>query len=123
MTPQQYFSRLAAEGFVPTLQGVRATVGFQIQDAGEWRVRVDNGAIEIEEGPGAADGTLRSDTADFVDVVLGRRHALTALMQGRLSYRGPIVHLIHLSELLALGPVLAETPLAGDVGAGGEAHP
>jgi putative sterol carrier protein len=108
MTVHDVFSRLAAARFVPELRGIDATYGFDINGAGRWRVIIHDGSVQVEEGAGEADGTLICDAADFIELVDGRRKAVTAMMQGRLAYRGPIEHLVNQTILLELGRTRAE---------------
>jgi putative sterol carrier protein len=103
MTVDQFFARLAEIRVVPELRGVKATYSYYIAGAGEWRVTVDRGSVEVQAGTGASDCTVAADATDFLEIILGRRNTTTALMQGCLRFRGPIVHLLHQAALFRAG--------------------
>lgn len=118
MTVHDVFSRLAAARFLPDLRGVNATYCYDIKGAGKWRAIVRDGTVEVEEGVGGVDCdvdcTLICDAPDFVDIVAGRRKTITALMQGRLTYRGSIEHLLHQVTILGLDQARAGEAAAAE---------
>jgi putative sterol carrier protein len=81
----------------PALRGVHGTFRFEIDDAGVFRVVVDDGNVRGVEGDGPADVVLGCSEPDFVDLMEGRRNAFTALLQGRLRASGNVqlVKLFH----------------------------
>ena len=79
------------------------------------------GTIRVGDGEGPAESIMSGEAADFVEILLGDRNLITALMQGRLSYRGPVAHLPGHSLILSLGPTL-EHPAIGASPEGG-VHP
>ncbi len=102
MTPQEFFTRLAAAGFLTELRGVNATYRYDVEGAGRWRVIVSDGKVEVRSGSGAADCVVSCEAPVFVDIVVGKRNVVTALMQGRLTFDGPIEHLIVQTNLMRL---------------------
>jgi putative sterol carrier protein len=103
MTIEQFFARLAQARVVPELRSVTASYLYDIEGTGQWRVAVNRGAVEVDAGGGAADCTISAEADDFLDVVLGRRNPTTALMQGRVRFRGPIALLLNQPPLFRAG--------------------
>ena len=87
-TAQEVFSLHRTQHYEPILRGVHGTYLFDISKVGSWFVSVDDGAIHVEETKRDADCTISCDEPDFVDIVEGRRHLVTAYMQGRVRIRG-----------------------------------
>lgn len=87
-TAQEVFNRKRMQKYEPVLRGVHGTYLFDIEKVGCWFVAVDDGAIHVEEKKRDADCTIICDEPDFVDIVEGRRHLLTAYMQGRVKIHG-----------------------------------
>ena len=115
MTVEEFFENLVALGFLPDLRDTRGTYRYDIVGAGRWLVIVCDGVVQIEkESEGAAtevDCTLIFDAPDFIDVALARRNAVTALMQGRIVFRGSIHHLPNQLPILeSMLPQLGESP-------------
>src|SRR5262245_23096336 len=95
MTIHEFFSRLRSLRFPPELRDVTATYRYDVEGAGQWRVLVKGGALEVLEGPGEADCIVSCTAQDFIDLLLGRWKPIIALMQGRVAFQGPIHHLIN----------------------------
>src|SRR5215467_4481917 len=87
-TAQEVFNLHRIEKYQPVLRGVHGTYLFDIDKVGSWFVAVDDGATHVEETKRDADCTISCDEPDFVDIVEGRRHLLTAHMQGRVKIHG-----------------------------------
>ena len=79
MTVEQFFARLAETRVVPELRGVTASYLYQIEGAGQWHVTVDRGAVAVKAGDGTAECIVGADADDFLEAVLGRRNATTAI--------------------------------------------
>ena len=82
------------------------------------RLRSLGASVSVLTWPESPPG---GDAADFIDVLMGRRDAVTALMQGRLAYRGPIHHLFNQTHIFRLGERLVHE--AEHAQAGREVHP
>ena len=87
--------------YAPELAG--QTYRFDIAGRASWFITWDSGWLHIAEGGGRADTVLLCDEEDFVDILLGKRNLLTAVLQGRVEVRGDV------SQAIRLGGVLART--------------
>jgi putative sterol carrier protein len=92
----ELFERLARVGRIGALRNVRTSYVYHVQNAGDWRVTIDEGAIRIQnDAPDAeGDATFTCDEQEFVDMVEGRRKMTTTAMQGRLGFKGDFEHLV-----------------------------
>ena len=89
-TAHEIFQQHQMQKYEPLLRGVTGTYLFEIEHAGYWFISVRDGAIKLEEVRHDADCTIRSNEADFIDIIDGRRNLITAAMQGRVKIRGDI---------------------------------
>jgi putative sterol carrier protein len=100
MTVQDVFARIAAVGRVPTLSGVTASCRFDIAGAGSWLLTVRDGTVDARRGAQAkAECTIAVDEADFLEIIAGRRNTTTAIMQGRVVFRGDVQNLPVLQQV------------------------
>lgn len=72
----------------PYLKGVHGTFSFDIENAGNWYVVVDDGKLTITEVKKDADCTIRCDEQEFVDIAEGRKNMLTAVLRGEMTIQG-----------------------------------
>ena len=92
-------------------RGVHDLYDFEV-DGQAFHVRVDDGAIEVREGPAPlpADVRIRADLDTFVQVGLGRMPAAEAARTGRFVVEGEPAALLRCTEILGASP--AEEPAA-----------
>ena len=91
MTPQtakEIFELHTLQQREPSLRGVHGTYLFDIEGVGGWFVKVNDGAIEVENAMRDADCSIQCNEEDFVSIVLGRRNLVTAVLQGRVHVEG-----------------------------------
>ncbi|HYY63269.1 MAG TPA: SCP2 sterol-binding domain-containing protein [Gaiellaceae bacterium] len=79
--------------------GLNATYLFDIDGAGKWTVRVEDGTPTVEEGEHDADTTISASEDTFVKIVNGEQNATTAFMLGKLKVRGDMVNAMKLQQL------------------------
>ena len=85
-----------AEQVFKTLQGkkredLHAVFAFDIKGHGHWRLYVKNGRVKVDHSKKKADFTLATTESDFEKIVEGKQNLLTAIMQGRVKYKGDII--------------------------------
>jgi putative sterol carrier protein len=61
---------------------------FDVEGAGQWTVRVTDGAVSVTEGAEDADVTITGDAETFERIVSGEQNATTAYMTGKIKIKG-----------------------------------
>jgi putative sterol carrier protein len=79
--------------------GLNATYLFDIEGAGKWLVRVQNGKLSVSEGDGEADTTISASDQTFLRIVNGEQNATTAFMTGKLRVKGDMGNAMQLQKL------------------------
>ncbi len=80
------FERLP-EVFVPAgATGWKANVQFEIKDAGDWTIVIEDGTCRVESGKaGTPTCTVKVDAATYADVVMGKTKPEKAFMEGKIT--------------------------------------
>jgi len=99
-TVPQIFARLAAQGPSPTLRRTSGTYEFDIENAGQWFVRLDHGTPTLEQKVDHPDCAIACTADDFVEIARGQRDLITTFLQGRLSYTGDLAFALTFRRLL-----------------------
>lgn len=99
-TVPQIFERLAAQPPVPTLGRTSGVYEFDIQDGGEWFLKLDHGKPMLEPKTEHPDCTIAMSAADFIDIAEGKRNLVATFLQGRLSYSGDLAFGLTFRRLL-----------------------
>jgi putative sterol carrier protein len=100
MTAQDVFARLAANRTVPSLLGAHGSCRFEIEGAGVWRIDIRDGEVTVRRaGKQVADCSIACSESDFTEIAGGRRNAVTAIMQGRVVFKGDVQQLVLLQRL------------------------
>ena len=79
--------------------GLNATYLFDIDGAGKWIVRVENGQVSVREGQGDADTTISASEETFMRIVDGEQNATSAFMMGKLKVSGDLTNAMKLQKL------------------------
>jgi putative sterol carrier protein len=97
---RQFFESLQARSADSSkAAGLTATYLFDIDGAGKWTVRVDDGKATVEEGEHDADTTISTSEDTFVKIVNGEQTATSAFMLGKLRVRGDMASAMKLQKL------------------------
>ena len=97
---RQFFESLEARaGASSKAAGLNATYLFDIDGAGKWTVRVENGEAKVEEGEHDAETTISTSEDTFVKIVNGEQNATSAFMMGKLKVRGDMGNAMKLQQL------------------------
>jgi putative sterol carrier protein len=94
------FDRRTRDPFEPRLAGVLASYRFDVAGVGSFRVRVDDGKLQIEESTDEADCVIACEAQDFVRIASGAQNLLTAAMQGLVTVHGDLALAQRLHGLL-----------------------
>ncbi|HXV35442.1 MAG TPA: SCP2 sterol-binding domain-containing protein [Gaiellaceae bacterium] len=102
-TAREFFDNLAARtsGGSERTRGFTATYRFEIEGAGSWRVAVDDGAVAVSEGDGAADCVISAPEDLFLRVVRGEQNATGAFLMGKIKVEGDTGLAMRLKDLFA----------------------
>ena len=101
-TAREFFEQLAtrtADGSERT-RGLTATYRFDVTDAGSWRVAVDNGAVAVSEGDGAADCIISVPEDLLLRIVRGEQSPMGAFLMGKIRVEGDASLAMRLKDLL-----------------------
>jgi putative sterol carrier protein len=79
--------------------GMRNSYLFDIDGAGQWLVRVEDGSVDVAEGGGDADCTLSTSEETFMKMVRGEQNPTTAYMTGKLKIKGDMGAAMKLQKL------------------------
>jgi putative sterol carrier protein len=79
--------------------GMRNSYQFDIEGAGQWLVKVEDGSIDVAEGGGDADCTISASEENFMKIVNGEQNATTAYMTGKLKIKGDMGAAMKLQKL------------------------
>ncbi len=97
---REFFETLEARaGGSSKAAGLNATYLFDIDGAGKWIVRVENGQVNVHEGEGDADTTISASEEIFMRIVNGEQNATSAFMMGKLKVRGDMSNAMKLQQL------------------------
>ena len=97
---REFFDPLEARAADSTkAAGLNATYLFDIDGAGKWIVRVENGNVSVQEGTGEADTTISASEDTFIKIVNGQQNATSAFMMGKLKVTGDLSNAMKLQKL------------------------
>ena len=99
-TAREFFEGLEARAAESSkAAGLNATYLFDIDGAGKWTVRVENGKPTVSEGESDAATTISASEDTFLRIVNGEQNATTAFMTGKLKVRGDMASAMKLQQL------------------------
>ena len=79
--------------------GLNATYLFDIDGAGKWIVRVENGRVAVREGEGEAQTKISASEQTFLKIVNGEQNATSAFMMGKVKVSGDMGNAMKLQQL------------------------
>ena len=87
-TVQEFFETLPSRADTSKTEGMNNSYAFDIEGAGQWTVRVEDGAVSVDEGAQDADATISASEETFSKIVAGEQNPTTAYMTGKLKVKG-----------------------------------
>ena len=100
MTTQEFFDGLAAQADTTQTAGMNNAYAFDIEGAGQWTVRVTEGAVAVVQGiDGDADCTISTSQEVFERIVAGEQNPTAAYMTGKLKLKGDMGAAMKLQKL------------------------
>ena len=97
---REYFETLESRIDPSRTAGMNNTYVFDIQGAGQWTVRLDDGKVSVTEGAaGDPDCTITSSQQNFERIVAGDLNPTSAYMTGKLKVKGDMGAALKLQKL------------------------
>ena len=84
---------------------VEAVIQYHLtgDEAGDWVVKIGDGKCEVEQGTTEnATMTLRADSQDYKDIILGKLDPMTAFMQQKVKLTGNLNMALGLTKYFKL---------------------
>jgi len=99
MDAREFFDSLPARVDPSKTAGMNNSYVFDIEGAGVWKVDVTDGGVEVTEGGGDADVTIRASEETFNAIAEGKQNPTTAYMTGKLKIDGDMSAAMKLQKL------------------------
>ena len=98
---QEFFANLESRADASKTAGMNNSYVFDIQDVGQWTVRVEDGVVSVGEGEGSADVacTITGAQETVAKLVAGEQNPTTAYMTGKLKISGDMGAALKLQKL------------------------
>ncbi|HYZ79243.1 MAG TPA: SCP2 sterol-binding domain-containing protein [Gaiellaceae bacterium] len=97
---REFFESLSSRVDESRTVGMNNTYLFDIEGAGRWTVRVDDGKVSVTEGEtGDPDCTITSSQENFERIVAGDLNPTSAYMTGKLKVKGDMGAAVKLQKL------------------------
>lgn len=98
---REFFSGLSARVDPAKIAGMSNSYVFDVEGAGEWTVRVADGAVSVAEGAEEADVTISGDAETFRRIAKGEQNPATAYMTGKIKVKGDMGAALKLPKLFS----------------------
>jgi putative sterol carrier protein len=98
-TTREFFATLPTRVDASRTAGMSASYVFDIEGAGRWTVKVDDGNVDVSEGGDTADCTITTSEENFERIVAGDLNPTSAYMTGKLKVKGDMGAAMKLQKL------------------------
>jgi putative sterol carrier protein len=96
---REFFEGLESRVDEGNTAGMNNSYVFDIEGAGTWTVRVNDGQVKVTEGAEDADATITTSEESFEKIVAGELNPTTAYMTGKLKLKGDMGAAMKLQKL------------------------
>ena len=96
---KEFFDGLAARVDSAKTAGMNNSYVFDIEGAGAWTVKVQDGQVSVDEGATDGDCTISTSEENFMKIVRGEQNPTTAYMSGKLKIKGDMGAAMKLQKL------------------------
>ena len=96
---KEFFEGLPGRVDAGKTAGMNNSFVFDIEGAGSWTVKVENGQVSVDEGAEGGDCTIMTSEENFMKIVRGEQNPTTAYMSGKLKVNGDIGAAMKLQKL------------------------
>jgi putative sterol carrier protein len=98
-TVQEFFETLPTRADMTKTAGMNNSYAFDIEGAGQWTVKVEDGSVDVVEGAEEADVTISASQEIFEKIVAGQQNPTSAYMTGKLKLKGDMGAAMKLQKL------------------------
>ena len=99
-TTQEFFDGLAEKADSSQTAGMNSSYAFDIEGAGQWTVKVEEGSVSVHDGiEDSADVTISASQEIFQKIVAGEQNPTSAYMTGKLKLKGDMGAAMKLQKL------------------------
>ncbi|HET6656427.1 MAG TPA: SCP2 sterol-binding domain-containing protein [Gaiellaceae bacterium] len=98
---RQFFDDLRARPDSSRAAGLTASYRFDVENAGSWRVDVEDGHVSVSESQEPADCVIATDEQTLLAVVGNEQNPMGAFMTGKIRVEGDMGLALRLRDLLS----------------------
>jgi putative sterol carrier protein len=99
-TVQEFFETLPSRADSTKTAGMNNSYGFDIEGAGQWTVKVADGAVTVAEGMEEdSEVTISASQEVFEKIIAGEQNPTSAYMTGKLKLKGDMGAAMKLQKL------------------------
>jgi len=99
MSAREFFESLESRVDESKTAGMNNSYLFDIDGAGKWVVRVEDGKVNVSEGEQDADAVITASEETFEKLVSGEQNPTSAYMTGKLKVKGDMGAAMKLQKL------------------------
>jgi putative sterol carrier protein len=99
MSAKEFFESLESRVDESKTAGMNNSYLFDIEGAGKWTVRVEDGKVNVSEGGEDADAVISTSQETFEKIASGEQNPTSAYMTGKLKVKGDIGAAMKLQKL------------------------
>jgi putative sterol carrier protein len=96
---QEFFDTLPSRADTSKTAGMSNSYVFDIEGAGQWTVRVEDGSVNVAPGVQDADVTISASEEVFQKILAGEQNATSAYMTGKIKLKGDMGAAMKLQKL------------------------
>ncbi len=96
---QEFFETLPSRADMSKTAGMSNSYVFDIEGAGQWTVKVEDGSVNVAEGVQDADVTISASEEVFEKILSGEQNATSAYMTGKIKLKGDMGAAMKLQKL------------------------
>ncbi|HYZ20474.1 MAG TPA: SCP2 sterol-binding domain-containing protein [Gaiellaceae bacterium] len=96
---KEFFDTLESRVDPAKTAGMNNSYVFEIEGAGTWKVEVRDGEVDVTEGGGDADATIRASEETFGAIASREENPTTAYMTGKIKIDGDMGAALKLQKL------------------------
>ena len=96
---KEFFETLETRADASKVAGMTNSYLFDIDGAGKWTVRVEDGKVSVTEGGEDADAVITTSDETFEKIISGDQNPTSAYMTGKLKVKGDMGAAMKLQKL------------------------